>query len=97
MADDGDLEKTRRRGESLWEDPDNRVGQYMREKRRFPHPIIILDNRAGDLASIPDNPRFSVPECFILVEGHKRFEIAIHMLDLGDLPEVVDVWLMQRV
>ena len=94
-ANSWDLERTRVQGEYLY-GRNSWVVRYMRRNRRFPEPIIVLDNRNSVLTSDPDAPNHAgFPDSFIVVEGHKRFELAIWMLELGELEPHVEVWLMK--
>ena len=72
---------------------------YMSEHGNFPTPIIILDNCDGHLVSgvppVPSNEQ--LPAAFVLVEGHRRFNLALYLQSIGKMRDEVDVWLMTRV
>jgi hypothetical protein len=68
---------------------------YMSEHGDFPSPIIVLDNRDGFLKSQPQAFR-QIPASYVLIEGHRRFNIALYLQSKGLLRPTVHVWLMTR-
>lgn len=77
-----------------WETP-----MYMLKNRKFPEPVIILDNRDGHLVPPEDSMinASSIPFGWILIEGHKRRCMAAYLASIGKFGDVADVWLMERV
>ncbi len=71
------------------------LADYMIEHRTFPVPPIILANGDGHLASSVGAP-YPYPPGFILVEGHRRFNIAAYLVSIEQLRETVHFWLMVR-
>lgn len=71
---------------------------YMLDHGDFPAPIIVLDNADGHLKpGRPPVPAYHrLPAAHVLVEGHRRFDIALYLHATGDLPDLVSVWLMRR-
>lgn len=68
------------------------VSEYMLEHRRFPAPIVILDNRDGHHnRDYPD--QIALPDSLILMEGHLRFNVGLYLDSIGKLDRA-DVWLM---
>jgi hypothetical protein len=63
---------------------------YMLEHGDFPAPIIVLDNRDGHLL------QRDLPPAYILIEGHRRFNMSLYLHSIGRLRPSVDVWLMKR-
>ena len=78
-------------------DPGNWLGtgphwlaDNMREHLRFPVPIIVLDNRDSH---IPADK--SLPSALVLIEGHRRFAIALHLLATNKFAAEIELWLMR--
>lgn len=69
-----------------------RTVAYMIEHGEFPVPIILLDNRDGHLSEL--DPLSIVPSGFVLIEGHRRFNIALYLHEIGRLRAFVQVWMM---
>jgi len=71
---------------------------HMLEHGDFPAPIIVLDNRDGHLVQgIDPVPKYcEIPSSYVLIEGHRRFNLALHLQSVGRLKEYVSVWLMQH-
>jgi hypothetical protein len=67
----------------------------MLEYRDFPAPLIILDNRDGHVA--PEFAYQALPSAYVLMEGHRRFNIGLYLQMTGRLNPNVNVWLMTRV
>jgi len=94
-ANDWDFVKTLARGEYLYS-LDTWLVRFMRTHKRFPEPIIILDNRAGEIEGDPNFPvHGTFPRSYIVVEGHTRFELATWLRRLDELGSEVDVWVMR--
>jgi hypothetical protein len=71
------------------------VPKYMLANKAFPAPIIVLDNHDGHHGR--DYPKeHPLPDAFVLVEGHTRFNTGIYLQSIGQL-ERADVWLVKRV
>lgn len=71
---------------------------FMLEHRTFPSPIIVLDNRDGHWTPprVPDDWK-ALPQGLVLMEGHRRFNLALHLEATGRLNPTVPIWLMQRM
>ena len=72
---------------------------YMAQHGDFPAPIIVLDNRNGHLqAGRPPTPGYSgLPAAYILVEGHRRFNMALYLHSVGRFCAAPRVWLMSQL
>lgn len=71
---------------------------YMLEHGDFPAPIIVLDNRDSHIN--PETVEFdyqSLPEGYVLMEGHRRFNIALHLHSARRLKPEVHLWLMTKI
>ena len=75
--------------------PDLWLARYMVEHEDVPEPIIVLDNRDGSLNATHGAP-WQCPSGFLLIEGHKRFELAAYMFSVGRLKPSIRVWLMEK-
>ena len=74
-----------------------RTVEYMLSHRDFPTPIVVLDNR--DTHINRENVEFEsdiIPEALVLIEGHRRFNIALYLQVTGRLNPEIDVWLMEK-
>ncbi|WP_157784548.1 hypothetical protein [Sinorhizobium fredii] len=84
-----------RHGEHLIENVGKRLPYrtpvYMMEHGDFPTPIIVLDNRDGHLPAT-----HGVPPAYLLIEGHRRFNMALYLQKKGRLAPTVTVWLMMK-
>jgi hypothetical protein len=76
-----------------------RTAVYLEENRDFPAPIIVLDNRDGHLkqGQAPVPAWEQLPAAYLLIEGHRRLNMALYLASVGRLGETVRVWLMERV
>ncbi|MDF0499075.1 hypothetical protein P0R27_38165 [Bradyrhizobium yuanmingense] len=75
-----------------------RTSAYMLEHGDFPAPIIVLDNRDGHIN--PEAVEFAnqvVPEGYVLMEGHRRFNIALYLHSTKRLKPEVRLWLMTKI
>jgi hypothetical protein len=74
-----------------------RTAKYMDEHGDFPSPIIVLDNRDGHLSGLQSVPTWerNIPASFVLIEGHRRFNMALFLAAQGRLVEQPRVWLMK--
>ncbi len=74
------------------------TARYMLDRGDFPAPIIILDNKDGHIRAGRGNvsAREELPEAYVLIEGHRRFNMALYLQQTGRLKPVTQVWLMQR-
>lgn len=71
-----------------------KTAAYMMEAKRFPTPIVVLDNNDGHHnADYPDE--FPLPNGYVLIEGHTRFNIASYLAPNGGLA-ILDVWLVKK-
>ncbi len=74
-----------------------RTARYMLEHRDFPTPIIVLDNRDAHIdEKSAQSRREVVPAEYVLVEGHRRFNMALHLIETDRFDSEVDIWLMKR-
>jgi len=69
-----------------------RTARYMLDKHDFPAPPIVLDNRDDHLPE-----RQKLPAGFLLIEGHRRFNISLYLQWMGQFVETSQIWLMERV
>jgi hypothetical protein len=71
---------------------------YMLEHEDFPAPLIILDNRDYHVNSKTVRYRSdALPKGYVLIEGHRRFNIGLYLQRIGRLKPEVDVWLMKNI
>ncbi|MCJ9700194.1 hypothetical protein [Bradyrhizobium sp. SHOUNA76] len=70
--------------------------RYMMDNRSFPQPIVILDNRDGHLKR-EYRGAADVPAGYILIEGHKRLNIAAYLQTTGKFGSTFDAWLMTKI
>jgi hypothetical protein len=71
------------------------TARYMLDHGNFPAPIIVLDNRDGHHnTEYPQH--YTVPDGYVLMEGHARFNIATYLQKIGRLNKTVDVWMMKK-
>lgn len=70
--------------------------EVMVETGTFPVPPIMLDNCDGHLAET-SGARFDYPAGWILVEGHRRFNLAAYLESDSRLNKTVPFWLMERI
>jgi hypothetical protein len=59
-------------------------------------PPVLLDNRDGHVANLPGAP-FPYPSAYLLVEGHRRLNIAAYLATVGQLRSTVPFWLMEWI
>lgn len=71
-----------------------RTAVYMSEQGAFPTPIIVLDNRDGHVARYI-GANAPLPQEFILIEGHRRLNIALYLVASGKFASYCDVWIMR--
>jgi hypothetical protein len=73
-----------------------RTARYLVDHRGFPRPIIVLDNRDGHLRKgIPPVPESeNLPASYLLIEGHRRFQMGLYLQSKGELNPKVELWLM---
>lgn len=99
-VNDWDFANTLERGKYLVERcPNLWLVRYMREHHNIPRPLILLDNRRGVLAG---EEQASVhqqrsPLTHILIEGHKRFELAAFLYSRAQLDDSIEAWVMEHV
>lgn len=73
---------------------DDPTAIYMLKHRTFPTPIIVIDNRDGRLGGL--RPNDLIPDGYILIEGHSRFNMALYLAHISRLNPTVPVWFMSR-
>jgi hypothetical protein len=75
-----------------------RTSRFMSECGDFPTPIIVLDNRDGHLVpgKPPVPPYCNIPPAYVLVEGHRRFNMALYLSSVGRFVPTTHIWLMVR-
>ena len=75
-----------------------RTVAYMLEHKDYPAPVIILDNRDGHINPATVQHAYEVvPAAYVLMEGHRRFNIGLYLQTTGRLSPSVDVWLMTKI
>ena len=73
-----------------------RTAIFMLEHRTFPSPIIVLDNRDGHMDRPDLYHRTDVlPTGYVLIEGHRRFNLALHLHRAHHICPTLPVWLMK--
>ena len=74
-----------------------RTAVYMDEHSDFPTPIIVLDNRDAHLQEAGSNKPTSedLPAAYVLIEGHRRFNMALYLHSIGRFNPTPMVWLMR--
>jgi hypothetical protein len=75
------------------------TAQFMHERRNFPTPIIVLHNRDGHLVpGKPPVPAYdNIPPSYVLVEGHRRFNMALYLISIDRFIQTTHIWLMTHV
>ena len=74
-----------------------RIAEYMLSHRDFPTPIIVLGNRDAHINRETVEFEWNlIPEALVLIEGHRRFNIALYLQVTGRLKPEIDVWLMEK-
>jgi len=68
-----------------------KLANYMLEKGDYPVPVVILDNRDSHLVQW-----VKYPAGLILIEGHRRFNIACYLASIGKFAATSDYWLMTK-
>jgi hypothetical protein len=73
-----------------------RTARHLVDHRRFPRPIIVLDNRDGHLCKgVPPVPESEdLPASYLLIEGHRRFQMGLYLQAKGELDPTVELWIM---
>ena len=74
-----------------------RTSAYMLEHGDFPAPIVVLDNRDEHIN--PNTVEFfyqALPAASVLMEGHRRFNIALYLHTTKRLKPEVQLWLMTK-
>lgn len=78
---------------------DYRTARYMNEHKRPPAALVVLDNRDDHLrtqgGAIPAW-EISIPASYVLVEGHRRFALALGLQERAELHEL-PVWVMNSI
>lgn len=70
---------------------------YMMDEGKFPTPIVVLNNLDGHMSEEKVGRRDGLPVSLVLMEGHTRFNIGLHLLSVDRLGPTVDVWFMERI
>jgi hypothetical protein len=73
--------------------------EFMLTNKDFPTAIIILDNRDGHLEQGKGCvPLYEdIPKGYVLIEGHRRFEIALYLSRKNQFSPTFKAWLMEHV
>jgi hypothetical protein len=73
-----------------------RTAAYMNDHGDFPAPIIVLDNRDNHIQGLESVPKWEkgLPASFLLIEGHRRFNMALFLQSQGRLVEKPKAWVM---
>lgn len=75
-----------------------RTSAYMLEHGDFPAPIIVLDNRNGHInPNTVEFPYQTLPVAYVLMEGHRRFNIALYLHTTQRLKPEAQLWLMTKI
>ncbi|WP_156886816.1 hypothetical protein [Pleomorphomonas oryzae] len=95
----GDQRVCRERGQAIVRRLRNspyKTPAYMFEHGDFPAPIIVLNNLDGHLQpGIDPVPTYHpIPKGYLLIEGHRRFDIALYLASIGKMRPEFKVWLM---
>ena len=94
VANEWNYQETLRRGQHLYDHSESWLACHMKKHRTFPAPIIVLDNRQGEIRTDPNTPSArDYPNAYILIEGHKRFEWAAILMKLSLFKTQADIWL----
>lgn len=76
-----------------------RTAAFMKENRKPPTPIIVLDNRTGHFKAgdgLVPKREGEFPASYVLIEGHRRFNLALALHSTAQLA-AFPVWLMRIV
>lgn len=94
-----DLTECRQHGEHLLRRLRYQTALFMEEYKKFPAPIIVLDNLDGHLENdgIAMSQYKSIPSQYILIEGHRRFNISLYLQHINQLSEPIDIWIMTKL
>lgn len=70
------------------------LATYMRENCNFPTPIIVLDNTDDHLSDTNyyKDIRMPYPQNLVLIEGHTRFNIGLHLQSIGKLDKHIFIY-----
>lgn len=88
-----DNKECREHGEHLTEVLKYKTALYMSQHKDFPVPPIILDNRDGHLSEA--HPE--LPLDYLLIEGHRRFDVALYLASKGRFAQSTKLWLMTQI
>ena len=69
----------------------------MMDEGGFPTPVVVLNNLDGHMSEEKVGRRDGLPTALVLMEGHTRFNIALHLLSVDRLGPTVDVWFMKKI
>ncbi|TRV35839.1 MAG: hypothetical protein EWV70_09525 [Microcystis flos-aquae Mf_QC_C_20070823_S20] len=71
--------------------------EFMLREGVFPSPPILIDNRDGHLVDHQYGDPGYYPHAFLLVEGHKRFELGRYLLTEGRMKPQLEFYLMSHI
>ena len=75
----------------------NKLAAYILANGDFPVPIIVLDNRDRHMCEENvDAPYKALPEGYVLMEGHCRFNLGLYFESQGKLRPTVNIWIMAQ-
>lgn len=80
-------------GRGSWAYP---TATYMLTNGQFPTPIIVLDIRDGHMSVNEAELWKALPAGFVLIEGHRRFNLALHLQRTARLRPTVKIWVMKH-
>lgn len=75
------------------------LADFMREKHCFPVPIIVLDNHDMHFRLLPmvNRSHDDLPAAHILIEGHRRFAIALYLRSINAFANSMRLWIMRPI
>jgi len=74
------------------------TAKFMIENQQVPAGIIVIDNRDSHLKKdYPDSYLAQdLPSTFVLIEGHRRFNLALYLESIHSMEDHIKTWLMVR-
>lgn len=85
------LMEVHERFDGLW------LVEHMLSTGEFPVPPILLDNRDGHLIDHQYKKDDYFAKTYLLIEGHRRYELAFYLATLGKLGPSLEFWIMTHV
>lgn len=72
------------------------LATYIMENKKYPQPIVMLDNRDGHLQAEYEYAS-RIPAGYILIEGHLRLNIGLYLQSRDLFGPTFNAWLMTRI